>query len=103
MRAKWTAAARVLADPSSRGAAYIDLRLPDRPAAGGLAAQTLAPLGTAEGPEGAAPATAAPQAATPAPAQPASPTPIQPQAPVIPAPSAPPQGTGGDATPNPQP
>ena len=36
LRAKWTAAARVLADGSSAGATYIDLRLPERPAAGGL-------------------------------------------------------------------
>ena len=34
--AKWTAAARVLADRSSAGATYLDLRLPERPAAGGL-------------------------------------------------------------------
>ncbi len=33
---KWIAAAAVLADPSSRGASYIDVRLPDRPVAGGL-------------------------------------------------------------------
>ncbi len=32
--AKWTALARVLADPSSAGASYIDVRLPERPAAG---------------------------------------------------------------------
>jgi cell division protein FtsQ len=38
LRAKWTAAARVLADRSSAGATYIDLRLPERPAAGGLEA-----------------------------------------------------------------
>ena len=31
--AKWDAAAAVLADPSSRGASYIDLRLPSRPVA----------------------------------------------------------------------
>jgi len=36
LRAKWTAAAHVLADRSSAGATYIDLRLPERPAAGGL-------------------------------------------------------------------
>jgi cell division protein FtsQ len=36
-RAKWVAAARVLADPSSAGATYLDLRLPGRVAAGGLA------------------------------------------------------------------
>ncbi len=32
--AKWLAAARVLADPTSAGATYIDVRLPERPAAG---------------------------------------------------------------------
>jgi len=35
--AKWMAAVRVLADPSSSGAAYLDLRVPERPAAGGVA------------------------------------------------------------------
>jgi cell division protein FtsQ len=35
-RAKWFAAATVLADPTSGGATYVDLRLPERPAAGGL-------------------------------------------------------------------
>jgi cell division protein FtsQ len=32
--AKWIALARVLADPSSAGASYVDVRLPERPAAG---------------------------------------------------------------------
>jgi cell division protein FtsQ len=32
--AKWLSAARVLADPSSLGATYLDVRLPERPAAG---------------------------------------------------------------------
>jgi cell division protein FtsQ len=32
--AKWASLARVLADPSSTGAAYIDVRVPERPAAG---------------------------------------------------------------------
>ena len=32
--AKWLSLARVLADPSSSGASYIDVRLPSRPAAG---------------------------------------------------------------------
>jgi hypothetical protein len=35
--AKWLAAARVLADPSSAGATYIDVRLPERPVAGSSA------------------------------------------------------------------
>jgi cell division protein FtsQ len=33
---KWTAAARVLAEPSAVGATYVDVRLPERPVAGGL-------------------------------------------------------------------
>lgn len=34
--AKWAAAVAVLADPSSEGATHLDLRVPERPAAGGL-------------------------------------------------------------------
>ena len=34
--AKWAAAARVLADEASRGAEFIDVRLPERPVAGGF-------------------------------------------------------------------
>jgi cell division protein FtsQ len=36
-RGKWVAAARVLAAPQAEGAAYIDVRLPARPTAGGFA------------------------------------------------------------------
>jgi cell division protein FtsQ len=36
LRAKWAAAAAVLADKDSAGAKYLDLRYPERPAAGGL-------------------------------------------------------------------
>jgi cell division protein FtsQ len=46
-RAKWAAAARVLADLEARGASYVDLRIPDRPAAGGLASQTITPVAPA--------------------------------------------------------
>ena len=46
-RAKWVAATRVLADPEAEGASYIDVRLPGRPAAGGLPAATLAPVAPA--------------------------------------------------------
>jgi cell division protein FtsQ len=45
--AKWAAAARVLADLESRGASYVDLRVPGRPAVGGLAATTLEPVAPA--------------------------------------------------------
>jgi cell division protein FtsQ len=46
-RAKWIAATRVLADPEAEGASYIDVRLPGRPAAGGLPAATVAPVAPA--------------------------------------------------------
>lgn len=36
LAAKWASAARVLADAGSRGATYLDVRFPERPAAGGL-------------------------------------------------------------------
>lgn len=36
LRAKWAAAAAVLADPGSKGTTAIDLRVPERPAAAGL-------------------------------------------------------------------
>jgi cell division protein FtsQ len=36
LAAKWTAATAVLANRTSAGATYLDLRLPERPAAGGL-------------------------------------------------------------------
>lgn len=38
LRAKWAAATSVLGDSYSRGATYLDVRVPERPAAGGLEA-----------------------------------------------------------------
>jgi cell division protein FtsQ len=67
--AKWTAAAAILADPESRGASYIDVRLPDRPVAGGL---DVAPLPAADDPT-VPPPTATPPATTATTAAPASP------------------------------
>ena len=77
LEAKWLAASRVLTDPAARGAAYIDLRVPERPAAGGLSvdqggtqvkvdAASVAPVATApptatpSGPAEQAPVAAAP-------------------------------------------
>jgi cell division protein FtsQ len=116
--AKWEAAARVLADHAARGARYIDLRLPERPAAGGVEATTVAPVAPAAEPPiapqgspqatqaapatpqagalGSAPAGGAP-AATPAP--PATSRPADPG----PAPAPPPATPGGGATADPQP
>jgi cell division septal protein FtsQ len=95
---KWRAAAGVLASRDAQGAAYVDVRLPDRPVAGGLkspiagatsaptagltapATTAAAPAATAAAP-GATAATAAPQPSTaaggsaPAPAATASPSP----------------------------
>lgn len=42
--AKWLSLARVLADPSSAGARYIDVRVPERPAAGLSGTSTLTPM-----------------------------------------------------------
>ena len=44
---KWTAAVRVLADTDAAGATYIDVRLPDRPVAGGLPVETIDPIAPA--------------------------------------------------------
>jgi cell division protein FtsQ len=61
LSAKWTAATVVLANKTSAGATYLDVRLPERPAAGGL-----------EAPAPPAPQSAAPTGAQPV--QPATPT-----------------------------
>jgi cell division protein FtsQ len=83
--AKWAGAAAVLADPSSKGASYVDLRVPDRPVAGGLAASTLAPL-TSTGSDASGqsnsqivPATTGPTAASPTSGTPTPVTPVNPQ------------------------
>jgi cell division protein FtsQ len=47
LRAKWAAAARVLADLEASGARYVDVRIPGRPAAGGLPAETITPVAPA--------------------------------------------------------
>jgi cell division protein FtsQ len=40
---KWRAATSVLANEASQGASYVDVRLPERPAAGGLSVETIEP------------------------------------------------------------
>jgi cell division protein FtsQ len=45
--AKWAAAARVLADLEASGASYVDVRIPGRPAVGGLPAETITPVAPA--------------------------------------------------------
>lgn len=64
LAAKWAAAIRVLADDEAAGATYIDIRIPERPVAGGLPAATIAPVSpVAETP--AAPTTQAPTGQVP--------------------------------------
>jgi cell division septal protein FtsQ len=53
---KWSSAAAVLADPASKGARYVDLRVADRPALGGLGAAPVTPKQAAEPPVAQTPA-----------------------------------------------
>jgi cell division protein FtsQ len=102
VRSKWIAAARVLSDPDAQGASYVDVRVPARPAVGGLGFQVTPPElpaaptalleqgavagATAAGTElGAAVPEADPAAAAPPVAEPPTTTP---EAPVTPAPEA---------------
>lgn len=74
MDAKWIAVRRVLADPAARAAGYLDVRVPERPAAGGLTADQ----------GGAVVATAVQQAPAAAPVTPpagTSPAPVTPTTP----------------------
>ena len=92
LRAKWAAAAAVLADGASRGASYVDVSIPERPVAGGLDV----PQPEAEQP--AAPGTRPAAPATPG----AAPTvPATPGATVPPATTAPPATPDGATTPAP--
>jgi len=114
LTAKWAAAIRVLADPDAAGAEYLDLRLPGRPAAGGLAVETVAPVAPAGEstleaspvvPEGdpsvpVEPAPAVPEAVPETQLAPGAAEPVP--APVAPAPE-PPVDPGGGAVAEPQP
>jgi cell division protein FtsQ len=99
-RAKWAAATRVLADPDAAGATYVDVRLPDRPVAGGLPVETIEPVVPAGEPIAAPPpapiqpggTTALDPAAAPVEATP-EPVPAAPQTVTPPAPAAPPTTT----------
>ena len=51
-RAKWRALERVLLDEGSAGAAYVDVRTPERPAAGGFPEGVPPPVSSAAGEEG---------------------------------------------------
>ena len=85
---KWTAAARVLADPDAAGATYIDVRLPERPVAGGLPVETIEPVAPA-GEVVAPPVTAVPPEA----AVPTDPAAVPPETAVDPGATVPPAVT----------
>jgi cell division protein FtsQ len=84
--AKWLAAARVLADPSAQGATYVDVRLPERPAAGGLPTGVQAPAvdsAVPASPQTTTPGTT-PQAQSTPGAAPTTPAPTTPTTPTTP-------------------
>lgn len=88
---KWAAAAAVLSQHSSQGATYIDVRMPERPVAGGLGLSQ-DPQPQAEVPSaGAAPGSPGLLSAVPdaAPAVAGQPQQAPQQAPAVPAPTAP--------------
>lgn len=68
--AKWAAATRVLADPTAKGARYVDVRMPGRPVAGPFPQDSNGGQATAPIP-GATGAPTAPAAPAPAPVAPA--------------------------------
>jgi cell division protein FtsQ len=82
LTAKWAAAIRVLGHTSSQGASYLDVRVPERPAAGGLE-----PLEQPDIAGAVAPAPPPAPTPTPPPAPTPTPTPAPPPAPT-PAPPA---------------
>jgi cell division protein FtsQ len=106
LRAKWAAAAAILADSSSRGATHVDVRIPERPVAAGLDLPTTEaqpPAGSQSGVGGAAPQAGAglgdtqpppgPQAATGSPTAPGAPA--APGSQAAPGSPAAPAGTAG--------
>ena len=79
---------RVLADRDAAGADYIDLRIPGRPAAGGLPVQTVEPVAPADSDAQTAPPAAAEQAPAPTEPQATTPAPVPTPTPVAPQPGA---------------
>ena len=92
LEAKWAAAARVLAEPAASGAQYIDVRVPDRVAAGGLAEPAEDPADPSDPAAQTDPAAPVDPAVT-QPADPASTTP----APAVPETPVPAPGTTAPA------
>jgi cell division protein FtsQ len=97
--AKWAGAVRVLADSEAAGASYVDVRIPERPVAGGLAVTTVtpvAPVGEEQTEPVIPPADPAPAAPTdPSLAAPETTEPAAPVEPVTPVAPADPTAGGG--------
>ncbi len=114
VRAKWIAAARVLADGDAQGATYVDVRLPSRPAVGGLGAASVEPVApaaqaaplpiepTTPDPTATLPGTPTVDPATGVAIDPATGAPVTPQAAPT-TPVTPPATTDPSAVPNTQP
>jgi cell division protein FtsQ len=98
---KWTAATAVLSDRKSQGATYIDVRMPDRPVAGGLSLSQDPQPQAETAPQGSATGTASVVPAIPnAPAAVAGqPQQTAPQTPVAPVATAPPTSIAPTQTP----
>lgn len=62
LRRKWSAASAVLAARSARGARFVDVRLPERPSAGGFVAASPRPSGAPGGASASRPLVQGPQA-----------------------------------------
>jgi cell division protein FtsQ len=103
LRRKWAAAAAVLADHSSAGASYIDVRMPERPVAGGLGLQHDAQTQALSG--GIVPATVPQPGATSSTVSPTNPqqTPSQTAVTPAPQPSVSTAGAGTTTLPQSQP
>jgi len=93
---KWAAAARVMADADAAGASYIDVRLPERPVAGGLPVETIEPVAPA-GEVVLPPVEAVPPEAAVPPADPEAVTPGTTVDPAAPAPVTTPPATAPPA------
>ena len=100
--AKWAGAVRVLADSEAGGASYIDVRIPERPVAGGLAATTVTPVAPVDE-ESTEPVIPSVDPTTVPPTDPTlgAPEAVEPTAPVEPTTPVPPTDptTGGGLTP----
>jgi len=102
LREKWLAVARILADPAAEGATYVDVRLPERPVAGGLPLEA-ASMSSEEAEAATETPPVTPGAAAPAVPEAAPPPAAAPPTTAAPAPAQPAPQPAPTAPANPQP